>query len=129
MAYDHSGAVAYFKTENHPRGAVFSGAGEPRQKAAVAHAKRLLSRALRSDIDDETVDATTQYRPDYAVYEQALFLIENGVIANAEQSGLAFIASSPDPAAPAKTASPDTIAPEALRWLGVRDMGVVCVKG
>lgn len=124
----YGGAIEYFNT--HPRGQVWGQTSQPAANAALAHARRMLARALgRPMSDDETPYAegdTT--RDEYAVYEQALWLIINGVIANGEGSAPQPIlaADGDDLETPAKR-DDQIYAPEALRWLGYR--GSVVVKG
>ena len=124
MTIAHSGAVDYFR--DHLRGSIWNGFGEAQQTAALAHAKRVLSRALNSNIDDETIDETDySYRPDYAVYEQALWMLENGVIANGEKSAPGFIASDTEKPDNARDSQKALLSPEAMRWLGIGPMLVL----
>jgi hypothetical protein len=95
----------------------------------VTHAKRVLSRALNTDIDSETISSTNfTYRPDYATYEQALWMLENGVIANGEQSAPAFISSDPEKPDNVRDSQRSVLAPEALRWLGIAK-GIYLARG
>jgi len=124
MTIAHSGAVDYFK--DHLRGTIWNGFGEAQQTAALAHAKRVLNRALNANLDEETIDTANYiYRPDYAVYEQALWMLENGVIANGEKSAPGFIASDPEKPDNARDSQKAMIAPETMRWLGVSPMLVL----
>lgn len=130
MSFSFGSAQTYFRTENHIRGAVWAQFGEPHQKAALAQAKRILSRALNADIEDETVDTGDYtYRPDYAVFEQALWLLENGVIANGAQSAPGFVASDPEKPDNARDSQQALIAPEAMRWLSGTGPRVVMARG
>lgn len=118
MSIDINDATEYFSL--HLRAGVWNGFGEQQRTGAIAHAKRLLNRALNLDIDDEAIDEDDYaYRPDYAVYEQALWMLENGVIANGEQSAPAFVASDPEKPDNARDSQKAILAPEALRWLGI----------
>lgn len=118
MSIDINDATGYFS--QHLRAAVWNGFGEQQRIAAIAHSKRMLNRALNSDIDDETIDTDDfVYRPDYAVYEQALWMLENGVIANGEQSAPVFVASDPEKPDNARDTQKAILSPEALRWLGI----------
>jgi len=121
MSIDVTGATSYFS--QHMRAQVWNGFADPQRTAAIAHAKRVLNRAINSDIDNEPVDTTDySFRPDYAVYEQALWMLENGVIANGEQSAPAFIASDPEKPDNARDSQKAMISPEAMRWLGIGPM-------
>lgn len=128
MSIDLNDATTYFSS--HIRAQVWNGFAEPHRTAAIAHAKRVLSRAMNTDIDSETVDASDYvYRPDYAVYEQALWILENGVIANGEQSAPAFVAASPESPDNARDSQKALLSPEAMRWLGVLPGAVYLRRG
>ena len=127
MSINQDGATAFFAT--HIRGAVWNGF-EQQQVVAIAHAKRILNRFINSNIDSEPVNASDYvYRPDFAVYEQALWMLENGVIANGEQSAPAFVASDPEKPDNVRDSQKALIAPEAMRWLGVTGPRVVMSRG
>jgi len=124
MTIAHSAAVDYFK--DHLRGTIWNGFGETQQVAALAHAKRVLNRLINANLDEETIDTANYiYRPDYAVYEQALWMLENGVIANGEKSAPGFIASDPEKPDNARDSQKAMISPETMRWLGVSPMLVL----
>lgn len=128
MSIDHDGAINYFT--QHLRAQVWNGFAAPQQIAAIAHAKRVLSRAIDDNIDDETIDtADYVYRPDYAVYEQALWMLENGVIANGEQSAPAFVASSAETPDNVRDTQKALLSPEAMRWLGCTGPMLVMSRG
>lgn len=128
---DRSGALTYFDANNHPRGAVWGGFGESQQTAAIAAARRTLSRALgRALNDDEAAYAEgDSIREEYAVYEQALWMLENGVIANGENSAPAFVATDPERVDNARDSQKNIFAPEALRWLGANQKVTILVRG
>ncbi len=97
MAISLSNANSYFNPKNHVKSAVWEGFGEPEREAGIAHAKRIVSRAIQVDVDEEVADmditSDAYYRPDYAVYEQALFMLANSqAIPNAEQTAPHWIA-------------------------------------
>ena len=124
MTIAHLAAVDYFK--DHLRGTIWNGFGETQQVAALAHAKRVLNRLINANLDEETIDTANYiYRPDYAVYEQALWMLENGVIANGEKSAPGFIASDPEKPDNARDSQKAMISPETMRWLGVSPMLVL----
>jgi len=122
------GATIFFST--HLKGNIWTMTPESSQAAAIAQARMILSRALGRAMNDSeaTYAEGDQTRDEYAVYEQALYLIENGTIANAQGSA-------PQPILVGATDAPDIprngisalYAPEALRWLGYT--GAVVVKG
>jgi hypothetical protein len=121
-------ASDYFN--GHPAAATWAGVDDERKTAVIAHARRVLARALGRTIDDneDAYEEGDETRDEYAVYEQALYLVENNLVANTEGSAPAFVAQTPTGKEGRK---PDRwgIAPEALRWLGVRGTGVVVVNG
>lgn len=128
MAITHENAAAYFGT--HPEGHIWTQAGDTAQQNVLAQARRQLARALGralSDTEAAYVEGDTR-RDEYAVYEQALWLIKNGVVANGEGSApdALLTADGADPGQPARR---DTrvYGPEALRWLGYR--GAVVTSG
>lgn len=120
MAITWNGTLSYFDAESHIRATVWQQFGERQQKAAIAQAKRQLSRAIDDDIEDEIIDTDDHvYRPDYAVYEQALWLLENGVIADADNAAPAALSSDPEQSDGARDSQRGLLSPEALRWLGI----------
>lgn len=128
---DYAGALNYFKADNHPRASIWIGFGESQQKASIAAARRLLSRALGralSDTESAYVEGD-ETREEYAVYEQALWMLENGIIANGEQSAPAFIAADPEKPDNARDSQKKLFAPETLRWLGANRSSVILIQG
>jgi len=125
---DTSGATTYFKA--HLKGGTWSQASAIAKSAAISTARRILSRALgraMSDTESTYVEGDLT-RDEYAVYEQAIYLIENGAIANGDGTA-------PQPILTGSIEQPDTprtgetalYAPEALRWLGYT--GACVIKG
>jgi len=122
MAINYAGSAAYFVAGQHVKAKTWADAGEDACTAAIAQARRILGRALRRAMNDDEAayaegDAT---RDEYAVYEQALWLIENGTIATSEgTAALAELAGGQDAGARGSTPAVAALyAPEALRWLG-----------
>ena len=70
-------ADTYFGTTNHILSSVWTGYSTTLRDAAIAHAKRDCSQALGEDIEAQTVNATDYFYPDRAVYEQALYILDN----------------------------------------------------
>ncbi len=125
---DYASSLSYF--EGHLKSETWSQAAEPGGTAAIAQARKILSRGLGRAMNDSEAaysegDTT---RDEFAVYEQALFLIENGAIANGSGSGAQPIltGSIDDPGLP-RTGERGLYAPEALRWLGFR--GTTTIRG
>lgn len=119
MPITRAKADTYF--ESHVRGPVWSGFGTTLRDAAIAHAKRLVSRFLRDNLDtDDTTDADFP-RHDCAVYEQALHLLENGPSMSSASEQSLPVPISTDPGAAgadkAKQADPTMMSKEALRYL------------
>ena len=130
MSIDYDAATIFFAA-GHIRGNIWAGFTEPRQKAAITGARRILSRMLGRALSDTEVayiegDKT---RDEYAAYEQALWMLENGPIANAEGSAAALLATQPKDKNKVRKAKRALIAPEALNWLGIASPSVVTVRG
>ena len=70
-------ADTYFGTANHILSAVWTGFSTALRDAAIAHGIRDCSQAIGVSIINETVNTNDYYQPDYAVYEQALFILTN----------------------------------------------------
>lgn len=125
----YANSVSYFAA-GHMLAQVWSQAGETACTAAIAHARRLLSREIgRALRDNEAayVEGDTT-RDEYAVYEQAVHMLANGAIANAEGTAPIPILTgdSADPGSPRKPSS-SVYSNEALRWLGWR--GTAMIQG
>lgn len=123
-------ADTYFAADNHIMAAVWAKfTGENQKAGAIAHALRLLNRTFLLDIEnDETVDADAFYHPDRAVYEQALFtLINSDAISNGESTGPKFFSVVQD--GKSESVNPNTIAPDAKRWLGYSHEQIMLLRG
>ena len=115
-------SLQYFKSGGHLKAATWAQAGEEACASAICAARRTLARALgraMNDAEDAYAEGDNT-RDEYAVYEQALWMIENGVVANGQGSAaLAQMAGAQDAQARVATGSQAALyAPEALRWLG-----------
>lgn len=120
MSSSLSGAEAYFEPVNHIRSATW-GAFSPEMKAAaITQAKRALNRLARvSDIETELdVDMAAGINPEYAIYEQALWMLSNMPMANADNSFAVVEAADPETPSNARKAQTAEMSPEAVRWLG-----------
>ena len=110
-------ADTYFDAENHLDFALWFAFDDEQRTAAVAQADRLLSRALGSPMTSETVDTNAAYQPNYAVYEQALYmLIHSNAVPNGEQSAPHWSAAGTDGEVKEKM-NPLALCPEARQWM------------
>jgi hypothetical protein len=122
MTIDLNTANAYFSTGNHPEAKVWAGFTDPdTQAAAIAQAKRDIALFTKSDPDanlpDDPADPVEFPRFDYAVFEQALFILENGrQVADGAEGATKFIAGRTKPDA-ARERSESWISPSSIRWL------------
>jgi hypothetical protein len=119
MASSLSGAEAYFATDNHILAPTWAAFEESVKRAALAQAKRDLSRMAHvANIEAEiAVDMADGVNPEYAIYEQALWMLRNLPRANADASFPVAEATDPETESNARKAQRATFAPEALRWL------------
>ena len=129
MAISRTTADAYFAPTNHPRASVWSGFSTDERTGAIAHGKRVLARYLTGTLDERTTTDADFPRHDLAVYEQALWSLENSPLIRAgrEESADA-IASDPEEPDGARVAQTAILAPEARRWL-VRGGSVMLGRG
>jgi hypothetical protein len=118
-------ADTYFSSTGHVNAAVWAAFTDDQRAAAVASARRVLSRGLRREMADNEAayaEGDTE-RDEYAVYEQALHMLVNGRITDASSG-------SPYPIA-VKTSEEikraSYYSEEALRWLGWT--GAAAVRG
>jgi len=122
MSISANGALEYFST--HVEGVVWQAYGEALQAMAIVHARRELSRMLGRELSDSESAYVEgdQLRDEYAVYEQALYLLRMSSMPNAESSAPVFATPDPDskPSAGVVLRHGLGIAPGACRWLGVR---------
>jgi hypothetical protein len=124
MAIDLTTATAYFADDNHAEHLIWTGFADPdtdAQEAAIAQAKRDIALFTKKDPDEnepsDVTDPTEFPRFDYAVYEQAIWILKNSFqVADGSQGTTKFIAgrSQEDEA---RERQADWISPVALRWL------------
>ena len=131
MAITFENAQAYFDPENHHRSAVWAGFQETHRRGAIASARRglarLLGRAMKEN--EAAYKEGDRIRDEFSVYEQALYLLETGVVANGSASDPVPILAGNEEAqkAAGNKGRPSVVGPEALRWLGWG--GVEIIRG
>lgn len=112
-------ADAYFKS--HPMGANWKEYNTDQKNGAIEYAKRELSRALGRPMkeDEPGYKYGDRTRDEYAVYEQALYVLLRDSQPNS--AGVVMPSAEPDEAQPTAhtmASGKDHFAAEALRWLG-----------
>jgi hypothetical protein len=125
---DYDGSQTYFEPENHYKAAIWSGFDTERRTAAIATARRILARTLDRTINDDEADYIEgdRTRDEYAIYEQALWMLENGQIADGSGSGpVPILTGATDTAGVDNKGVAGLYAPEALRWLGWNGVSVI----
>lgn len=119
MAVTLATANAYFGPKAHLRSFIWQKFTTDQRTAALAHAVRIIWRATGTEPSDTVTTNDDQVRPDLAVCEQALFMLERSpAIADGKEAAPRFLSSqqgSPDN--PRDEVDPYDIAPEARRWL------------
>lgn len=120
-------AQVYFGASSHHKAAVWAAFGAGHRKGAIAAARRVLTRGLGRTLDDsESAYAEgDRTRDEYAVYEQALWMLENGQIADATGNDPVPVLTGQPDASEARSPGAGLYAPEALRWLGVTGAAVI----
>lgn len=119
MSSSLSNAEAYFDPTNHVKAPTWAAFTPEQKQAAIVHAKRILNRLARvADIETELdVDMTEGINPEYAIYEQALWILSNLPMANADNSFAVAEAVDLETTSKARKAETAEICPEAVRWL------------
>ena len=117
MAIDLAGADIYFADTNHPQNSVWVRFSVELRTAAIAHAKRVWERALGRELTDpdDAADYTEIPRDDLTTYEQALYELQNGIIADGSLSTAKFIAGRTK-LDDAREKQEEILSPEAMRW-------------
>ena len=104
--------------------------GGKERDAAISQAQRLLSREIGGEITDETVDSDNYYQPNYAVYEQALYMLCNSsAVVNGQETGPKYVSVDLDGERKAKSKDRAVICAEAIRWLGKKKHIVMFARG
>lgn len=118
MAIDITGANAYFAVTNHPRASVWAEFSANQKAGSLAHAKRIVARYLRGSLDTQTTTDEHFPRHDLAVYEQALWSLENSpLIRDGREEAAEALADDPEAEGGVREAQSLTLAPEARRWI------------
>ena len=119
MAVTLATANTYFGPTNHLRSFIWQKFQTAQRQAALTHATRIIQRVTGVEPSDTVTTNSYQLRPDLAVCEQALFMLERSpAIADGKEAAPRFLSSqqgSPDDAR--EEVDPYDIAPEAMRWL------------
>ena len=112
MAITKENAEVYFRSDNHTKSQKWSSFNDTEKTAAIAQARRDITMMMDITLDDNEDDYIEGdfIRNDYAVYEQALFSLQNTVSPNEEGSGPQYEQTEPDAR---------MISPIARRWLGL----------
>lgn len=127
---DFDGAQRYFGGNTHYKSAIWSAFEQTRRIAAISSARRVLARAVRRAMcDNESAYSEGDERRDeYAVYEQALWMLEHSQIADASGSApVPVLTGDVDSAGVDDNGIAGLYSPEALRWLGWS--GVSAIRG
>lgn len=110
-------AETYFAPTNHIRSAAWARFEPEIKQAAISQAKRTLNR-IAQVIDIETdLDTDDYINPEYAIYEQALWMLQNEPMGNVDGTFPVVDAADPETESNSRKAQDTVIAPEALRWL------------
>ncbi|HON47402.1 MAG: hypothetical protein PHG74_07905 [Kiritimatiellae bacterium] len=120
-------AQTYFGAENHHKAAVWSAFGQAHRTGAIAAARRVLSRGLGRSMDENepAYKEGDRTRDEYAVYEQALWMLENGQVADADGNDPVPVLTGRPDTEDVRSTSASVYAPEALRWLGMTGGAVI----
>ncbi len=118
MAITKANADTYFAATNHPRAAAWAGFSSDERTGAIAHAKRIVSRYLNGDLDQDATADGDFPRHDLAVYEQALWSLENSpMLREGREEAPDALATDPEQDDRAREVQAAVLAPEARRWL------------
>jgi hypothetical protein len=127
---DYDNAQIYFGAANHHKAAGWAAFGSGHRVGAIAAARRVLTRALGRPLNDAEAAYSEgdQRRDEYAAYEQALWMLENGQVADATGNDpVPILAGRQDTADGSGGNSFSLFASEALRWLGWT--GAAAIRG
>ena len=125
MAYtkDIDDANTYFKSDNHLKSYDWTGFDTVLRTGALAQAQRELQVSLGREMIDPDSDDDT-YRDDYAVFEQALYILEN--TPRKKERGAAAVVDISDPDEKIEIKRKGiSIAPEAKQYFALNTIKVV----
>ena len=126
MSASVTNAEVYFAPTNHIATSSWARYDPEQKAAAIAQAKRVLNRAYTNRTSTSTVVDIERdlariivwgLNPEYAIYEQALFMLQNQPMFNADETMAIAEAADPESSTKARKPNEAVIAPEALRWL------------
>lgn len=117
MAYSIAGAEEYFDPKAHIKSSIWAKFNEDQKTAALLQAKRLLSRFCQCvDIEVEYADED-EINAEYAIYEQALHMLANMPMSNADESFAVAQAANANSTEKTRRPDPSSISPDAAVWL------------
>lgn len=130
MAININQANLYFSNSNHIKHSIWADIDDDDKQAAIGHAKRLIALILDTTINESTTSDSDFPRHDIAVYEQALWMLEQSqVIPNGDETAPKFIGEKSPDDAEKKVKTGFSIAPEAARFLTRNPMAICLVRG
>lgn len=129
MAIDYAGSNTWFGASVHIKASVWSAFSVSDRTAAVAHAARFIAQAVGDTLDSSVTTDDDFPRHDAAVYEQALWMLEQShLIADGSQSAPKFLGAISDTSAKTETRG-YSLAPEAARHLARNPKAVRLCRG
>ena len=122
MAYDKTitDANVYYGTDSHIRAYDWANYSTEERTAALAHAQRQIELYLQRDAENPA--STDRYRDDYAIFEQAIFLLDETPRTRQSTNSAQIIPT-------VRSEERDetygvTISPEAMRYLALKRLMV-----
>ena len=112
-----SDADTYFGLNNHVKHYEWVSYSDGMRTAAFTQSLRTLESVLGVTLSDETITTNSGYRPDYAVYEQAIWILENTEIKNSKEQAPAVINLTSDEKSQTTERKEILLSPEARRYL------------
>lgn len=116
-------ADAYFSPKNHVKAENWKAFSSDEKQAGFNQAKRELELSLGRDLQDPST-STTRIRDDYALYEQALFILENSKRVSGKGASAVVDLDKKKEGTREDKRGP-LIAPEASRYLGINRLKIV----
>jgi len=121
-------ADKYFAPENHVQSEVWFKFAGAHRAGAVANARRIFEREFRRALDDTGASDTIFYREDFAVYEQALWLLLGSPFGDGSGGdAVSILSGDAEGVAEANGRRRPRWSPDAIRWLG--GTGASTVRG